>query len=124
MVLLHEMSLVIMPPSVLIPAKLVSLRPLSLYGVENKVRERYKGSTNPHDMGYNNSGQHPVLKALEQRVGLAEVISGHVAATFAFLWTPVLQHQSPGRGRMRGRYIHCIFCFVQTSSFTLNASLE
>ena len=57
-------------------------------------------------MPYDGSGRHPLLEALEQRAGLAEVIAGHVTATFAFLWAPVLQYLSPERGRMRDRYTH------------------
>jgi hypothetical protein len=77
-----------------------------------------------HGMAYDGSGRHPTLEALEQRAGLAKVIAGHVATTLAFLWAPILQHQSRGRGRARDRYIHCIFCIVRTSSFTSKASPE
>jgi hypothetical protein len=57
-------------------------------------------------MAYDGSGRHPALEALEQRAGLAEVIAGHVAATLAFLWAPVMQHQSLGReGRGISTYV-------------------
>ena len=75
-------------------------------------------------MAYDGSGRHPALEALKQRAGLAEVIAGHVTATFTFLWAPVSQHQSLGRRRTRDKYIRCIFCVARTSSFTSNASPE
>ena len=57
-------------------------------------------------MAYDGSGRHPALKAFEQRAGLAEVIAGHVSATFAFLWAQYcsISHWG-GEGRGMNTYV-------------------
>ena len=65
-------------------------RPLSLCGaVVNKIGEILRES---HGRTYDCSSRHPAFEALEERAGLAEVIAGHVTATFACLCVPELRY--------------------------------
>jgi hypothetical protein len=80
-------------------------------------------------MAYDSSSRHPTFETLEKGAGLAKVITGHVAATFASLYdrTSIEEPVSYARGPKKGSnkaHVRCVFCVARTSSFTSNASPE